>query len=252
VSGNAMAFGESVDMDGRVGVDFRGFGSRVNVSGAVEGDVDGYAGSMMVFSTARVGGNVTGHVDTAGDLDIADGATVGGAVNEQLVERERRRNEYATVGYYFRQIIRLAGAFVTGVLLLWLFPVLRSVSLPNALAVLRSGGIGLAAAVTLPVAALIFCVTVVGIPLGLLTFLVGAIGLYFSKAVVAQIIGRAVLRNPEAPPHYAATLLVGLVIVIVAINLPWIGGFANVVLTLVGFGVIVTLVMARLSPSSPA
>ena len=226
--------------------------ARVTVSGAVEGDVDGYGSAITLLPTARVGGNVTGHVDTAGDLDIADGATVGGTVNEQLVEREERRNEYATVGYYFRQIIRLAGAFVTGMLLLWLFPVLRSVSLPDSLAVLRSGGIGLAAAVTLPVAALIFCVTIVGIPLGLLTFLVGAIGLYFSKAVVAQIIGRGVLRNPEAPPHYAATLLVGLVIVIVAINLPWIGGFANLVLTLVGFGVIVSLLIARFSHSSPA
>ncbi len=252
VAGNAIGFGESVDVDGRVGVDFKGFAARVSVSGAVEGDVDGYSSAITLLPTARVGGNVTGHVDTAGDLEIADGATVGGAVNEQLVEREQRRNEYATVGYYFRQIIRLAGAFVTGMLLLWLFPVLRSVSLPNALAVLRSGGIGLAAAVTMPVAALIFCVTVVGIPLGLLTFLVGAIGLYFSKAVVAQIIGRAVLRNPELPPHYAATLLVGLVIVIVAINLPWIGGFANVVLTLVGFGVIVSLVIARFNNSPPA
>ena len=79
----------------------------------------------------------------------------------------------------------------------------------------------------------------------MLTFVLGAIGLYFSKAVIAQIIGRGVLRNPQAPPHYAATLLVGLVIVIVAINLPWIGGLANFVLTLVGFGVIVSLLLAR-------
>ena len=53
------------------------------------------------------------------------------------------------------------------------------------------------------------------------------------------------LRAPSGPPHYAATLIVGLVIVIVAINLPWIGGIANFVLTLVGFGVIVSLLLAR-------
>ena len=252
VSGNAIGFGETVDVDGRVGVDFKGFGSAVTVSGAVEGDVDAYAGTVAVLSTARVGGNVTGHVDTAGDLNVATGATVGGTVDEQLVDREQRRNHYSTFGYYFGQVIRLAGAFVTGLLLLWLFPVLREVSLPNAVAVLRSAGIGLAAAVTLPVAALIVCVTIIGIPLAVLTFLLGAIGLYFSKAVVAQIIGRGVLRNRATPPHYAATLLVGLVIVIVAINLPWIGGIANFVLTLVGFGVIVSLLLARLSRSSLA
>jgi anti-sigma factor RsiW len=252
VTGNAIGFGETVGVDGRVGLDFKGFGSTVTVSGAVEGDVEGWGRTVTLLPTARVGGNVTGHVDSAGDLSVAREAIVGGSVNEQLVEREQRRNRYTTFGHYFRQVIRLAGAFATGLLLLWLFPVLREVSLPNALAVLRSGAIGLAAAVTLPVAALIICFTVIGIPLGVLTFVLGAIGLYFSKTVIAQIIGRGVLRNQETPPHYAATLFVGLVIVIVAINLPWIGGLANFLLTLVGFGVIVTLVMARLNRGSGA
>jgi len=200
-----------------------------------------------VESTARVGGNVTGHVDSAGDLKVADGAVIGGTKSEQIVEREQRRNHYETFGYYFSQVIRLAGAFLTGLALLWLFPALRTASLPDPIAVLRSFGIGLAAAVTAPVAALIVCVTIVGIPLGVLTFMLGAVGLYFSKAVIAQIIGRAVLRNRPTPPHFAATLFIGLVIVIVAINLPWIGGFANLILTLVGFGVIVSLIFARLN-----
>ena len=252
VAGNAMGFGETVDVDGRVGIDFRGFGSRVTVSGAVEGDVDGFGQTVTVASTARVGGNVTGHVDSAGDLTVADGATVGGTVSEQLVERERRRNHYETFGYYRGQLIRLAGAFVTGLLLLWLVPALREASLPNAMAVLRSAGIGLAAAVTLPVAALIVCFTIVGIPLAILTFMLGAIGLYFSKTVLAQIIGRAVLRNRPTPAHYAVTLLVGLVIVIVAVNLPWIGWLLSLLLTLTGFGLIVTLIFTRLNRGAAA
>ncbi len=135
--------------------------------------------------------------------------------------------------------------FLAGLLLLSVFPVLRDVSLPDPVAVLRSGGIGLAAAVTLPVAALLLCVTIVGIPIGILTFVLGAIGLFLSKIVLAQIIGRAVFRAPQAPPHFAATLITGLAIVIVAINLPFVGGIANFVLTLVGFGIIVSLLLAR-------
>jgi cytoskeletal protein CcmA (bactofilin family) len=247
VIGNAIGFAQSVDVDGRVGSDLRGFANTITVSGAVDGNVDGYGASIRLLPTARVNGNVTAHVETVGDLEVATGAVVGGNVDEQIAEERERRNEYLTFGYYFGQIVRLAGAFVTGLLLLWLFPVLREVSLPNATAVLSSGAIGLAAAVTLPVAAFIVCLTVVGIPLGLLTFLVGAIGLYFAKAVIAQIIGRAVLRDRATPPHFAMTLLVGLAIVIVAINLPWVGGIANLVMTLVGFGIIVSLVLARLN-----
>lgn len=246
VSGNAIAFAETVDVNGRVGIDFRGFGATVTVSGAVEGDVDGFGRAIKLAPTARVGGNVTAHVESMGDLSVEPGAVVGGNVSEQVDERgewewrDRDRNSYGNVGFYVNQIVRFGAAFLTGLLLLWVFPVLRTVTLPNVVTVLTSGAIGLAAAVTLPVAALIVCITIVGIPIGILTFILGAIALYFSKTVVAQIIGRALFRSPAGPPHFAATLAVGLAIVIVVINLPWIGGFANLVLTLVGLGLIVT------------
>jgi cytoskeletal protein CcmA (bactofilin family) len=250
VAGNAMGFGATIDVDGRVGIDLKGFGGNtVTVGGAVERNFDGAANTVTVESTARVGGNVTGHVANAGDLKVESGALIGGATSEKLGEREHRRdrNNYLTFDYYFGQVVRLAGMFVTGLLLLWLVPVLREVSLPDAAAALRSFGIGLAAAVTLPVAAIIVCITVVGIPLGILTFVLGAIGLFFSKAIMAQIIGRGVLRNRPTPPHYALTLFVGVVIVIVAVNLPWIGGLANLILTLTGFGIIVSLIYAHLN-----
>ena len=66
VAGNALAFGESVDINGRVGTDFKGFGANVTVSGAVEGDVEGFAGKITLLPSARVGGNVTAHVDSVG------------------------------------------------------------------------------------------------------------------------------------------------------------------------------------------
>jgi hypothetical protein len=247
IVGNAIAFGENIGVDGRVGTDVLGFANKVTIGGNVSGDVEGFAGTVTVLPSARITGNVIAHVDSTGDLTVASGANVGGRVEEQLVAREERRNRYLTVGYYVRQIVRVGAAFLTGLVLLWAFPALRDVSLPNVGAVLRSGAIGLAAAVTLPVVALILCVTIVGLPIGVLLFVLGAIGLYFSKTVLAQIIGRGVFRTPDSPPHYAATLVTGLVIVIVAINLPWIGGVANFVLTVVGFGVIVSLLLARFS-----
>lgn len=245
VSGNATAFAKSIEVDGGVGVDLRSFGETVRISGTVGDDVVARTGRITLQPSARVTGDVTAHVDSQDDVEIVAGAVVSGNVDTQIVEREQRRNRYETVGYYVSQIVRLGAMFLAGLLLFWLFPVLREVSLPNVFAVLRSGAIGLAAAVTLPVAAVLLCITIVGIPLGILTFVLGAIGLYLSKIVIAQIIGRAVFRAPQGPPHYAATLIAGLVIIIVAINLPFIGGVANFVMTLVGFGIIVSLLLAR-------
>jgi cytoskeletal protein CcmA (bactofilin family)/anti-sigma factor RsiW len=248
VGGNAIAFGENVKIDGRVGRDLKGFGSRITIGGSVEGNVEGFAENVTLLSSARVGGDVLARVESTGDLRIAPGAVIGGRTEETIgADRsEAQPNRYLTVGFYVREIVGLAAAYVTGLLLLAAFPALRSLVLPDATAVLRSGGIGLVVAIVLPIAALIACITVIGIPIGLLVFVLGAIGLYFGKTVVAQIVGTALFRGPQGVAHFAATLLAGLVIVRVAINLPIVGGIANVVLTLVGFGLIVSVLYARL------
>ena len=249
IGGNAIAFGESVDLAGRIGRDVISGANNVTIGAAVEGDVEGFGSSVRLLPSARITGDVTARVDSEGDLNIADGAVVGGARNEVLVERGQRhyfnRNPYSTLGYYVSQVVRLGAAFITGLVLLWLFPALREVSLPSVVAVLRSGAIGLAAMVTLPVAALLVCLTVVGAPIGVLTFILGAIGLYLSKTILAFVIGRSLFRDPAKPPHYALALLVGLVIVIVAINLPVVGGIAWFLMTIVGFGIIATMLLAH-------
>ena len=80
-----------------------------------------------------------------------------------------------------------------------------------------------------PVAALIACVTIIGIPLGVIGFLLWVLGLYFAKIVLAQTIGSRVFDVQGATPHYAATLLSGLVILVIVVNLPFVGTLANVV-----------------------
>jgi cytoskeletal protein CcmA (bactofilin family) len=247
IAGNAMTFGQRIDIDGRVGIDVKAFGETVAVSGNVVRDVEVYGASVTLLPSARIGRNVTTHTDEPSAVQIASGAVVGGAVDRQVVERERRRNEYLTVGYYVGQVVRLGAAFLTGLLLFWMFPALRTLSLPDVGTGLRSAGIGLATAVTLPIAALIACLTVVGMPIGIAAFVLGALGLYFAKTVVAQLIGRRLFRGPTGEPHYAVTLLAGLAIVMIAINIPFIGGLLNLAATLVGLGMIVTVLYARFS-----
>jgi hypothetical protein len=90
------------------------------------------------------------------------------------------------------------------------------------------------------------------LPLGLLTFVGGAIGLYLSKTLLALVIGRSLFRDPTRPPHDAVALLAGLAIVIVAINVPLVGGLANFLLTIVGFGMIVSMALARFNRGAAA
>ena len=84
-----------------------------------------------------------------------------------------------------------------------------------------------------------------GIPLGILAVILWLLGLYFAKIVVAQLIGRKLFASAHGVPHYAATLLAGLVIVFIAINLPWVGWLIGIAITLLGLGMIVTYASER-------
>ena len=248
ISGNASAAGSSVNVDGKVGVDLTTAAEAVVIRGEITRNVTGFGETITLLAPASVGGNLVAHVSANDNLQIAPGASVRGNVDKQISKGPRGRttvSRYMTGSFYTWQIVRLGAAFLAGLLLLWAVPGLRTATVADAGAGVKDGAIGLVTAIALPVVAFIACITVVGIPLGILTAIVWLFGLYFAKIVVAQMIGRRLFAAQHGLPHYAATLLAGLVIVIVAINLPWIGWLIGLALTLLGLGMIVTYVSER-------
>ena len=107
VAGNALTFGDTMHIDGRVGMDLKSFGANVLLSGNVQRDFEAYAGEVSVLPSGRIGRNVTAHIEADDKLQIAQGATIGGAVNRQIVAREQRSNRYLTTGFYVRQVVRI-------------------------------------------------------------------------------------------------------------------------------------------------
>ena len=247
IAGNATAAGDTVNVDGKVGVDLTTAGNSLVVRGEVTRNVAAFGQSITLLAPASIGGNLVAHVRAADNLQIAPGATVRGNVDKQISagSRATRFSRYLTSSFYTWQIVRLGAAYLAGLLLLWAFAGLRTATVADAGAGLKAGAIGLVTAIALPVVAFIACITVVGIPLGIFAAILWLLGLYFAKIVVAQLIGRKLFASAHGVPHYAATLLAGLVIVIIAINLPWIGWLIGLALTLLGLGMIVTYVSER-------
>ena len=70
-----------------------------------------------------------------------------------------------------------------------------------------------------------------------MTLVLWLLGLYLAKIVIAKCLGDTILgTRDERMSSVASALLIGLVIVIVAVNLPYIGSVLNFLLILIGFG----------------
>ena len=119
------------------------------------------------------------------------------------------------------------------------------VSVGKGIEALKTGGIGLLTVIGLPMLASIAAITIVGIPIALLGFALWLIGIYVAKIVTAVLFGRLFLEASNR--HYAVMLLAGLVAVLVAINIPFVGGLLNFVLTILGLGILTEQIIRHLS-----
>lgn len=77
----------------------------------------------------------------------------------------------------------------------------------------------------------------VGLPLALTAAAAWLLGLYLGKIVVAQFIGHLVAASGSIQTGGAVVqFAIGLIVVFLAISLPYVGAVVNILLTLLGFG----------------
>lgn len=238
VVGNLIVFGANGSVDGTVGRDIRMSGGRLSIASNIGRNVLFRGGRLLLGAPARVGGNLTARVEAQDHVRIDPGAAVLGQTDIDLYGSEH--NRYLTGSFYLWQAIRIAAAFVTGLLLFWLFPGLARVNLASARALVTAGGIGLVTVIAAPVAALVLGITLIGLPIALTGAGLLLVGLYLAKIVIAQFVGQSLLRGQGGRVlTIAPQLLTGLVLTCVAVNLPFIGGVLNVLLILLGLGALV-------------
>jgi predicted acyltransferase (DUF342 family) len=248
---DATMFGANVNVDGDIGRDLTTLGAFLDVGGEVGRNITFRGGQLSIHEPSVVGGDLDARVRAEKNVQIDPGVTIAG--NRKVELEEPKPSRYLTFGFYFGQLLRIAGAFLAGLLLFWLFPPVGRVSLSSAREILTSGGIGFLAAVAAPVAAIIMVITLIGIPIAVMTLAFWLLGLYLAKIVVAGYIGGMILgERKEGMTATALNLIIGLAIIIVATNLPFIGGVLNLLLILIGLGGLLIAIykMWRRSPQT--
>jgi hypothetical protein len=234
IGGNAALFGgESViegttlrDLYATSGVmDLRGSARNVVFSG----------GQAKLASTARVNGDFTANVREEKQVIIDPAAVIAGM--KRIEKRPEQPSDYSRPGFYFWQIVRIITLFITGLIIFRLVPWFAATRVASGVDWLKAGGLGFAALVTVPIAAIVVACTVVGLPLALSSLAIWLGALYLAKIIVAEFVGRTLFKAGKA-----MSLLGGLVVVIVAVNLPFLGGLINFLFILLGLGAFVLTV----------
>lgn len=220
-------------------------GSDLRFSGKVGKEIRA-GGERLEFASNAV---VNGPVDywSANQARVAAGAQIG-AITHHAPSSDW---ENATRPWYLRPgsiILKFGGFLVVGLVFLFLFPLVRS-RFPEIMAThpWQAPLAGFLALIATPITAIILMVTVIGLPLGLITLLAYPVLIYVSQIFVAWSVGRLLAdRVPELQyQSWPVLFLTGAVLTTLLMEIPIVGRITTAASLFFGLGTIWLLVTKR-------
>ena len=254
VQGDASLAGGSITVTGAVRDNLRAAGGHVLINGPVGGNASVVAGTLELGPLARIAGKLSFR---GGDLKQDPAAVVSGAI-EQHAERTWARHERGPFSHYTHGWFWTIGLLVLAGLLAAALPgpsqrmaqELRERPWVTTL-------VGLVALVTIPVAAVMLMITVIGIPIGLLAIAGYAALLLVGYVWLAAVVGGLLLDRVD-PGHAtlavwrAGAAMLAMLALAVLARLPFVGGLFGFVALVAGVGMIVTVLTRRHAPAAGA
>ena len=240
-----MLGGKDADISGSIGRNVYAGTDDTEVNGTVGGNMVLRGSRLAVGSTADIKGSVRFRGDNP--PTVAAGAKLASPVDYAHKVREK---EYQKPHYWVHQILLWGAAFVLGLIVLVLAPgffdrVMRACGQAGSF-------IGFLVLPGIPILAVIACITLVGIPVGIVGLLLWAVSLYAAQIFVAALIGSKLLGPAATFGTNLARLALGLLVIHAAELVPYVGGWICFLVIVWGMGAISVALFRSMRSSSTA
>ena len=279
VRGSVRGFAQNVNVNGRLGRNLLAFGYAVDIKpGAqIERDVTAYCGKLTLYGTVggdvkgRIGelvisGEVKGNVKVKADkLTLMPTARILGdlrytgekeariepgaqIVGETVWTRKESQEDKKPTSIFtgkplIPEFLFLLALMITGIVLTVLC---RKNAYQAKQAVgdsfLKSLGLGLVFLICIPIAIVVLMVTIIGIPIAIISLVAYLVFVYVAKIPVATFLGEKIVKGlgKKEEASLIWSMIVGLVVLTLLLNIPYLGWPIYFVVLFTGFGAIIT------------
>ena len=244
IGGSLTLFAESLNLDGAVGRDILFMGKHIGINGKVDGEVRVKSEALTIASSAEIHGPI--HYGGDKPPDVSPQAKLASPVDFEKLEHKPK---YMEGHYYVWQVIWTAAFVLFGLVLFQLMPQFSREAVANAERYGASFGLGVLVFFGIPIAALIACVTVVGLFVGLATFFIWYAALYYAQLVVGALVGQWLMGRTSEVWPLIGRMVVGIVIVRLATIIPGAGGWIKFAVIVWGLGATSLALYNRFQPS---
>lgn len=254
VGDNAIVFAGNLNLEksARIARDLTiGVGNAV-IDGTVNGNINGGASNVEMRGETK--GNVT--IDVGNNMNIYPGAKIGRNLEYTAPRPAEISGTVSGKTSYKERIVKERGPGITGEIIsyLWLLligivslmlapEITQRISDNVSVKPLKNLLWGILFLIVTPIFALILLITIIGIPISLILISLYIIYVYISRVFVGFWIGQYILKQLKKETRYKVlNLAIGLVIIFIGINLPFLGMFIHLIIILLGLGAIVLTV----------
>jgi cytoskeletal protein CcmA (bactofilin family) len=230
--GGTMTLGSGTsELDGRVGGDLLAWVRDLDLNGTIGGGANIQGDRLTIGSTAEIMGQTK--YRGRRQPQVAEGAKLGSPINVTL---RKPGPNYSQIAYYWHVVLLWGASFLFGLLLLFLFPSFfaRAVNTANKAGV--AIGLGILLLFATPIVAVIACVTIVGLGVGITGLLAYAIAVYAAQIFVASWLGEKMMGIGTGIGPAIARLAIGLAVLRVLRMVPYVGWIFGLLFTVWGLG----------------
>jgi hypothetical protein len=228
---------EKIRVDALIEDGIKGYGGTADLASQVNGNVDVQVTNLTIESTADIQGNLV--YNSKNEVEIITGAHIGGTTTHNIPAATKQPVIPTAVKVWFR-VVCFIMTLVTGGLIILLAPK-RATAVAASIKRKPWLSLGWGALIfcATPIAALIVCITVIGIPVGIIGIMFYLIALYLSQVAVGLFLGYWILgfaTKVNSRGMLLAAFALGFVILTLVSLIPYFGSLVCFAAALFGLG----------------
>jgi cytoskeletal protein CcmA (bactofilin family) len=264
VARNVMAWAGDVNLEqsAKVNGTMTLFAGHAELSGTLAGDLLAFTGDMEI--NGSLGHNALIH---SGHLAIGSNGVIAGQTKAQLrqppdvsasaklgspidvtIEKHEHGPAYSSGRYYLHQCLKWGASFLFGLVLVFLMPGFFFDTVSSCNKTAPAIGFGVLFLFATPIAAVIACITVVGLGVGISALMLWLIAIYAAQVFVGAWLGEKILGAGVGAGAALGRLALGLVILRALSMLPFLGHWISFAVVIWGMGALALAAYKHMRP----
>jgi hypothetical protein len=236
-------------VNGKLVGDLLAFSGDVDINGQLGRNARIRGGHLTIGSRAEIAGQATAQLRQP--PEVSNSAKMGSPL-DWTITKHGTEVTYSSGRYYVHQILKWGASFLFGLVLLFVVPgfFFDAVSACNKTA--PAIGFGVLFLIATPIAAIIVCITVVGLGVGISAIMLWMISIYAAQVLVGAWLGEKILGAGAGVGAALGRLALGLAILRALGMLPFLGGWISSVVVVWGIGAVALAIYKNMRPQLAA